>query len=248
MKTPPAPDKPAHLSLVPNTNDGAKRLTRAQVAERIGASIPTVRRCEGTHLHPEVDENGVHWFDPREVTALAASRANNALSRGKIREAAPAREPRTKGEVAALVYERFEQRQSQAEIVIGLRVEPETVRELFDQYCRGLIDAQLDRKRPNTPEQGDITTVSTDELARRLAALPQGEATRISVSRLRDTVIGEDDREYHWLLELGGFILSGPCEPTEITRRYGRGSYRVTAYGFEPSGLRWEVIVRDLNA
>jgi hypothetical protein len=145
------------------------------------------------------------------------------------------------------VYERFEQRQSQAEIVIGLRVEPETVRELFDQYWRGLIDTQLDHKRPNTPQQGDIPTVSTDELARRLAALPQAEPTRISVGRLRDTAIGEDEREYHWLIELGGFIVSGPCEPTEIIRRYGRGSYRVTAYGLEPSGLRWEAIVRDLN-
>jgi hypothetical protein len=247
MRTPSPPEKTTHLSLVPNTNDGPKRLTRAQVAERIGASIPTVRRCEGTLLHPEVDENGVHWFDPKEVTALAASRANNALSRGKIRDATSARESRTKGEVAALVYERFEQRQSQAEIVIGLRVEPETVRELFGQYCRGLIDAQLDHKRPNTPQQGDLATVSGDELARRLAALPQDEATRISVGRLRDTVIGEDDREYHWLIELGGFLVSGPCEVSEIVRRYGRGSYRVTAYGFDPSGIRWEVIVSDLR-
>lgn len=249
MKTPSPPEKTTHLSLVPNTNDGPKRLTRAQVAERIGASVPTVRRCEGTLLHPEVVENGVHWFDPVEVTALAASRANTALSRGKIRNATPARESRTRGEVAALVYERFEQRQSQAEIVIGLRVEPETVRELFDQYCRGLIEAQLHRKRPNVPQHGDIATVSADELARRLAALPQSEATRISVGRSRgSTMCGDDDREYLWILELGGFLVSGPCELTEIVRRYGRGSYRVTAYGFEPNGLRWEVIVRDLNA
>jgi hypothetical protein len=40
-------------------------------------------------------------------------------------------ETRTRGDLAALVFECFEQRQSQAEIVIGLRVEPETVRELF---------------------------------------------------------------------------------------------------------------------
>jgi hypothetical protein len=248
MKAPPAPEKPTHLSLVPSANDGSKRLTRAQVAERIGASIPTVRRSEGTHLHPHVDENGVHWFDPAEVTAFAASRANEALSRGKIRNGMPARESRTRGELAALVFERFEQRQSQAEIVIGLRVEPETVRELFDQYCRGLIDAQLDRKRPNIPLDNEIERVNVEELARRLGALPAGEATRISVGRYRGpTMNGEDEQDYAWIIELGGFLVSGPCEPTEITRRYGRGSYRVTAYGFEPSGTRWELLVSSLQ-
>jgi hypothetical protein len=196
-----------------------------------------------------VDENGVHWFDPKEVTALAAARANQALARGKIRNATPRREPRTRGELAALVFERFEQRQSQAEIVIGLRVEPETVRELFDQYCRGLIETQLDRKHPNVPLESNIENVRPDELAHRLGALPQGEATRISIGRWRGaSMSGEDQREYAWIVELGGFLVPGPCTPAEITRRYGPGSYRVTAYGFEPAGLRWEVLVSNLRA
>lgn len=249
MQNASPPEKTPHLSLVPESNDSPKRLTRAQVAERIGASVPTVRRYEGTLLHPDVDENGVHWFDPNEVTALAASRANQALARGKIRNATPRREPRTRGELAALVFERFEQRQSQAEIVISLRVEPETVRELFDQYCRGLIDAQLDKKQPNVPLESDLEKVHPNELARRLGALPQGQATRISVGRWRGPAMcGEDQQDYVWIIELGGFLVSGPCGTSEITRRYGPGSYRVTAYGFDPGGLRWEVLVRDLKA
>jgi hypothetical protein len=32
----------------------------------------------------------------------------------------------------------------------------------------------------------------------------------------------------------------------ETTRRYGRGSYRVSAYGFEPTGVRWEVLIEEL--
>jgi len=33
--------------------------------------LATVRRLEGTELHPVVDASGVHRFDPREVEALA---------------------------------------------------------------------------------------------------------------------------------------------------------------------------------
>lgn len=249
MKTAPPTEKSPHLSLVKAAGESTKRLSRAQVAERIGASVPTVRRYEGTLLHPHKDEQGVHWFDPKEVTALAASRANQALARGKIRNAAEVREPRTSGELAALVFERFEQRHSQAEIVIGLRVEPETVRELFDQYCRGLVDAQLDRKQPNVALDSEVVRVDADELERRLAALPEGEVTRISVGRYRGPTLSlEGDSDYAWIIELGGFLVSGPCEAHEITCRYGRGSYRVTAYGFGPNGIRWEVIVKDLNA
>lgn len=48
-------------------------LTRAGVGRRLGKSIATVRRMEGVELHPTVDGRGVHWFDLREVDAIAAS-------------------------------------------------------------------------------------------------------------------------------------------------------------------------------
>ncbi|MEO8845886.1 MAG: hypothetical protein ABI704_30225 [Kofleriaceae bacterium] len=50
--------------------------------------------------------------------------------------------------------------------------------------------------------------------------------------------------EYRNLTELGGFTASGPIALADIVARVGIGEYRVTAYGFEPRGLRWEVIVR----
>ena len=50
-----------------------------------------------------------------------------------------------------LVFERLEQRQSLAEIVIGVRVEPETVRALFEQWCLGLIEGQLQMTRQPHP-------------------------------------------------------------------------------------------------
>lgn len=46
-------------------------LTRAQVAERLGKSIATVRRMEGTELHPRRDAAGIHRFSPAEVDAVA---------------------------------------------------------------------------------------------------------------------------------------------------------------------------------
>jgi hypothetical protein len=221
-------------------------LTRADVAKRIGASVASVRRYEGELLHPVVDDDGKHWFDPKEVTALAARRANEG--KAKIRNAKPADEARTRGEIAALVFERFEQRQSHAEIVMGLRVEPETVRELFDQWCQGLTEGQLLRREPRVARQRDIEQVTSDELGELLAALPQGELMRISVGRWRGQwQTGEHDADYAWIIELGGFQVSGPCSPDEILRRHGRGSYRITAFGFDPPGVRWEVLIEDLG-
>jgi hypothetical protein len=247
MKNAPAPGKAPHLSVVSPTNAPAGLMTRAQVAARIGASVATVRRYEGTLLHPHVGNDGTHRFDAAEVTALAASRANQALDRGTIRNAKAAPEPRTRGEIAALVFERFEQRQAQAEIVIGLRIEPEVVAELFEQWCFGLTERQLRKREPRVPLVIDIPQVHKAELAKRLASLPEAEVTRVSVARWRGTYpAGEDRADYAWLVELGGFHVSGPCTLEEITRRFGAGSYRVSAYGFDPPGLRWEALVEEL--
>jgi DNA-binding transcriptional MerR regulator len=247
MKTVHAPAKAPHLSVLSNTDDNQPRLSRADVADRLGVSVATVRRYEGTLLNPTVDNSGAHWFSPKEVTALAASRANQALDRGTIRNAKPVPEARTRGEVAALVFERFEQRQSHAEIVIGLRVEPEVVGELFEQYCFGLTERMLRKRDPRVPLVEDIEQVHRTELVQRLAALPEAQVTRVSVARWRGVYpAGEERADYAWLVELGGFHVSGPCTIDEISRRYGPGSYRVTAYGFEPPGVRWEALIEEL--
>jgi DNA-binding transcriptional MerR regulator len=239
--------KGPHLSVVSTSNDTALLLTRKQVADRIGSSVATVRRYEGTLLHPRVDEDGTRRFDPKEVTALATSRANEALDRGTIRNAKVVPDVRTRGELAALVFERFEQRYSHAEIVIALRVEPEVVAELFEQWCFGLTERQLRKREPRVPLVEDIEQVSRAELAQRLSSLPKGEVTRISIGRWRGAYqAGEDRADYAWIIELGGFHVSGPCTADEITRRYGPGSFRVTVYGSNSQGLRWEVLVEEL--
>jgi len=36
----------------------------------------------------------------------------------------------------------------------------------------------------------------------------------------------------------------GPATIKQIVDRYGGGAFRITAYGLEPRGLRWEVLVQ----
>ena len=83
-----------HLSVVPASGSSETPLTRAQVAARLDVSISTVRRFEGTRLHPKVDDDEVHWFDPKEVAALAVELTNEprtARRRNAAATVAPAR-------------------------------------------------------------------------------------------------------------------------------------------------------------
>lgn len=244
MKPVSSPQESRHLSVVTPKPPSATRLTRAQVADRLGVSISTVRRYEGSRLNPHVDEGDVRWFEVKEVAALASELANEPRAR---RTRNTATEPqRSPGELAALVFDRLEQRQSMAEIVVGLHVEPKIVRELFDQWCLGLTEGQLRIKdEPRVPRDKDVERGDIEKLAARLAQIPQGQLTRISVGRFRGLFVS-DGVEYNEVVELGGFHVSGPCATHEITRRFGPGDYRVTAYGFDPPALCWELLVEAL--
>src|SRR5262245_42672582 len=97
-------------------------------------------------------------------------------------------------------------------------------------------------REPRVPRRGEIPRASAASLASRLGELPDGEMTRISIGRSRgDFQHGE--REFIEIVELGGFHVAGPCSVDEITRRFGAGDYRITAYGFEPPSLRLELLV-----
>lgn len=246
MKTASAPRESRHLSALPT-----KELTRAQVAARLDVSISTVRRYEGERLHPRVDEHDVRWFDEKEVASLAATLTNEPrVVRRRNAEPAVGVRPaaRSPGEIAAEVFERLEQRQSLAEIVIGVRVEPDLVRALYEQWCLGLVEGHLQRDRePRMYRESEVVHVNRDELAVRLAALPAGESTRISVGRYRGE-LQHGDYLYPEVVELGGFLAAGPYTLDEIVRRFGPGGYRVTAYGFEPAGLRWECFASNVRS
>jgi transcriptional regulator with XRE-family HTH domain len=261
--TVPSDRKPPHLSLLPGgkPTDPA-RLSRAQVADRLGISVSTVRRYEGSRLHPQIGADSVHWFAAAEVAELAAELANEPRMRRRLRNAADpgvqgaqgAARPaaRSADEVAAQVFERLEQRQTLAEIVIGVRVAPERVRELHAQWSQGLVEYHLRTVRaPYGPLERDFVRVAAAELAARLAELPEG-LTRVSVGRYRGEFQSEnpegEESYFAHVVELGGFLVAGPCELTEITRRFGDGTYRVTAYSLDPPTLRWEVIAEGVRA
>jgi hypothetical protein len=148
-----------------------------------------VRRYEGGRLHPQTGADGVHWFDTAEVAAFASELANEPRMERRLRNAAgaPTAKPaaRTADEVAALVFERLDQRQTLAEIVIGVRIAPERVRELYEQWCQGLAEYHLRTARaPYGPLDRDYAQIGPAELTVRLAELPEG-LTRISVGRYR---------------------------------------------------------------
>ena len=242
-----SPAKTRQLSVVPASNGEKAALTRGQVAARLNISVSTVRRYEGERLHPTVDEQDVRWFDEREVAALAAELINSNSKRVRPPETSRTADARSPGELAALVFERLEQRQSLAEIVIGLRIAPEVARSLFDQWSLGFTEGQLRLQRePNVPRVGEVPRANSEKFVALLAALPEGELTRISVARLR-TPFMNGDHEYVSVIELGGFHVSGPCDKIEIVGRYGNGAYRVSAFGFNPAGIRWEVLVEGLR-
>lgn len=237
--------------------DDLKRapLTRADVAERLGVSVSTVRRFEGSRLHPVISDKGVRRFRLEDVERLAAALAAEQNTPSRIEKAAIRASELPKGELAALVFERLEQRHSLAEIVIALRVPPDEVRELYHSWLVGLWAGELQRPEPALPmrrtDQDVVRRVTCEQLASMLAALPEKQPTRISLARALGEYFIQDDKEefstnfaeYRNLAELGGFVVSGPTSISEITRRVGAGEYRVSAYGLDVPGMRWEVFV-----
>lgn len=226
-------------------------LTRDDVAKRLGVSISTVRRLEGTRLHPSIDDKSVRRFKASDVERLAKELEAEQRSPRNAQQAVVRAAEIPKGELAALVFERLEQRHSLAEIVIALRVPPEDVRDLYHSWLVGLWAGELQRPEPALPprlsDQDATRRVSREQLFDLLAALPDKQPTRISVARmvgeytLPDPADAASFTEYRNLTELGGFVVSGPTSISEITNRFGGGEYRIAAYGLEVRGLRWEV-------
>lgn len=207
----------------------------------LGVSISSVRRLEGDRLHPEVGQDGVRYFDPAEVTALAANFASDRKpSRSTTASALSPKLPA--GELAARAFERFDQRQSLAEIVIALRVEPKVVRELFHEWQVGLTQGELRRNEAALAPEESMRKADPEELDSLLRALPSGEPVRISVARfITEYVL--DDVSYLEVVELGGFVTATPISIDDLAARYGVGPARVTAYGLDPAQLLWECVV-----
>ena len=222
-------------------------LTRAQVARRLGISLSSVRRMEGERLHPVVGGDGVRRFDPAEVATLAAELIERGAAPGKRRHGtSDTRSPTVApGELAARVFECLEERQSLAEIVVGLRVSPDVVRKLHHEWLVGLVEGELSSRTHALPVDDARRLrerhVPAAGLAELLTSLPVGTRTRISVARDLGDFYAETG-EARSVVELGGLVVTGPIDPAVLLRRYGKGAVRVTAYCLEPRGCLWEVL------
>lgn len=138
--------------------------------------------------------------------------------------------------------------------MIALRIPPEDVRDLYHTWLVGLWCGELQRPEPALPprhsDQDASRRVTPVQLAQLLQALPERQSTRLSIARVLGEFMIPDDTsvhggvEYSNLTELGGFTVTGPIALADVAARVGPGEYRVSAYGFDPRGLRWEVFVR----
>ena len=121
-------------------------ITRAQVAERIGKSIATVRRLQsGGELTSCRDRRGVHRFDERDVAELVERYSNGeriAAARGASISVSRIRVGRTQSrvgddtEIADLRRENAELRErlDVARCAVELLVERGLIDEVFDLF------------------------------------------------------------------------------------------------------------------
>jgi hypothetical protein len=100
----------------------SRRLTRAEVARRLGVHITSVRRYEHTgKLHPKKDPRGVRYFDEAELDAFAKSRGATSQD-----------EP--PGASIARVFELIADGKELPDIVIATGLTPSRVRALYVEF------------------------------------------------------------------------------------------------------------------
>lgn len=125
--------EPEDAGANPGAEHSADRLTRKQVADKLGVSISKIRTMEGKELHPII-ENGVNYFAPAEVDAL--SRRAPARPKGSL----------TDGQLAARVFRLLDAGKNLRDIVIELEESPERIRDLYREW--GVPDfAEGERQR-----------------------------------------------------------------------------------------------------
>jgi hypothetical protein len=116
---------------------GEARLTRRDVAVRLGISVSSVRRMEGVHLFPTQGADGVWRFDAAEIEYFASRRPHRVQRRKRSRE-----QP---GAAAAKVFRMIEGNMTLSEIVIAARQPPEVVRRMYEQWLVSLEEGEQAR-------------------------------------------------------------------------------------------------------
>lgn len=106
------------------------KLTRAEVARRLGVSRTTLRRLEGKSLHPSEGPGGIRFFEEREVEAFQITYRHSRSSASRRED------EQTSGDHAAEAFEHFDRGSSTVEVVKALRLHPDHVVALHDAWRR----------------------------------------------------------------------------------------------------------------
>ncbi|MEM9488907.1 MAG: hypothetical protein AAGC55_07165 [Myxococcota bacterium] len=208
------------------------------MATILGVSVSTVRRMEGRQLHPTQTSSGVHVFDPDEVLKLASTS-------GQANDSRPDRATRHKlsaGELAAEVFERFEQRHSLSEIVRALRIEPRKVRKLYHEWRTSLERGELRENKRAIPisVQTHFRGLGLEKL---LSELPKEQAIRFSAALGDSRFPLRNPRDKSGTFdEIGGFIAYPPLTIKDLRRRFGSGRMWISAYSLAERRLLWNVV------
>jgi DNA-binding transcriptional MerR regulator len=128
---------------------------RARVARELGISIARVRALEAAGaLKPTIDKDGAVLYDPRAVRAFAKKRPPRVL---------------VQGELASKVFRMIKDGFPLRDIVIELKLPPETVRKLHDEYRRELVESPPDRELADFDRRNAETDQAIDKQRRRAA-------------------------------------------------------------------------------
>lgn len=174
-----------------------RMLTRGQVAKMLRRTETQVRRYDGSRLHPiEVRVAGKRRlrYDPDEVAVLRDQIARGDAERKRVREEASAGWTREEGDAAAAVFERLRAKKELVEIVIELRLPPEVVRRLREQYRRTFEDDDRERRAGEVARR---ERVESREHARSSAILAREERAareRRAARRMTSLGLGDTDR------------------------------------------------------
>lgn len=112
-----------------------KLLKRSEVARRLGMSLSSVRRLEGKALSPIVGPKGVRYFEETEIQAVFVQIRQTRRS-----------DARPDGALDAEVFRLFRQGLDAVDVVKRLRLAPDVVERLFQQWKRLCDTIVLDRR------------------------------------------------------------------------------------------------------
>ena len=123
---------------MPARPSSADKLTRRQVAARLGVSVSSVRRMEYRELHPEKGLRGTLFFRLSEVESLESRRPSVRPARPTTRERSDRLELDRRGRIAARVFQMFANGWTLPRIVLATKQPPDVIRSLYHEWVTPL--------------------------------------------------------------------------------------------------------------